>query len=86
MTVLIVGADRLGKIPDELQKDGFTKIIHWTGRERSFRNRTIPKKVDRVLLFYDFTNHCLMHSIKRQAKNFGIPIIYTKRSVIAANG
>lgn len=82
MTVLIVGGDRLGNIPDELRKAGVDEIIHWTGRAKSFRNRVLPKHVDKVILFCDFLNHNLMHNVKRQAKMSRIPITYTRRAVI----
>jgi len=86
MTVLIVGGDRLGNIPKELRKEGVNEIIHWTGRAKSFRNRPIPKNVDRVILFYDFMSHNLMQSVKRQAKMCRIPITYARRAVIQAVG
>ncbi len=86
MTVLIVGGDRLGNIPKELRKEGVNEIIHWTGRAKSFCNRAIPKNVDKVILFYDFMNHNLMQSVKRQAKMYRIPISYARRAVIQAVG
>lgn len=82
MTVLVVGADRLGKIPSKLQEEGAREIIHWSGRQKSCLNRTIPKKVDKIVLFWDFLNHNLMNNIKQQAKAAGIPVIFSKRSLI----
>jgi hypothetical protein len=86
VTVLIVGADRLGRIPNKLHKDGFKKIIHWNGRNKSFQNKSIPKNVDMVILFWDFLNHNLMNNIKRQAKATGIPITFSRRSLTCDAG
>jgi len=81
MTILIVGADRLGNIPEQLHKEGIEEIIHWSGRKKSDLIKTIPKKVDSIILFCDFINHRLMNNIKRQAKAFNIPIVFSKRSM-----
>ncbi len=86
MTVLIVGGDRLGNILEELRKEGVKEIIHWTGRAKSFQNKAIPKNVDLVIMFYDFTSHNLMQNVKRQAKMYRIPITYTRRAVVQAAG
>ncbi|HBC94502.1 MAG TPA: dihydroorotate dehydrogenase [Pelotomaculum sp.] len=81
MTVLIVGADRLGSIPKRLQNEGVNKIIHWSGRSSSFQKKTIPRNVDKIIVLCDFLNHNLMHSVKNRAKSCGIPVIYNKRSI-----
>ncbi|NLU48981.1 MAG: DUF2325 domain-containing protein [Syntrophomonadaceae bacterium] len=81
MTVLVIGADRLGNIPRALLEKGAKRIIHWSGRNKSFHTRIIPKNVDVIILFCDFLNHALMYSVKRQAKATGIPIVFKKRSL-----
>jgi hypothetical protein len=81
MRVLIVGADRLGNIPEKLYKEGVQEIIHWDGRKKSFFNKDIPKNIDSVILFCDFLNHRMMYNIKRQAKAVNIPIVFKKRSL-----
>lgn len=86
MTVLVVGADRLGNISTKLQEEGAKEIIHWSGRQKSYLTKTIPKKVDLVVLFWDFINHNLMANVKQQAKAAGIPVIFSKRSLICKAG
>lgn len=81
MTVLIVGADRLGNIPKKLRNEGVKKIIHWSGRSRSFQNKAIPRNVDKIIVLYDFLNHNLMHSVKNRAKSYDISAIFNKRSI-----
>ncbi len=79
MTVLLVGADKLGNMPKELEDRGASEIIHWTGRKG--RNREIPRHVDMVLVVHDYVNHALMDSVKGQAKRRQLPIIFAKRGV-----
>lgn len=79
MTVLLVGADRLGNMPKELEEHGASEIIHWTGRKE--RNRDIPRHADMILIIHDFVNHALMDCVKGQAKRRCLPIIFAKRGV-----
>lgn len=81
MTALIVGADALGNLPRVLQKQGFQEVIHWSGRSRLYRTKTIPKAVGKVFLMCDFVNHNVMQSIRNQSKRAGIPVVYGKRSI-----
>ncbi|MCX7924012.1 MAG: DUF2325 domain-containing protein [Clostridia bacterium] len=82
MTVLIVGADRLGSISDRLIRDGVNEIIHWKGRCSSCEKKcAIPKNVEKIIVFCDFINHNLMGHIKKQAKRSGVPVIYTRRAI-----
>lgn len=79
MTVLLVGADRLGNMPKELEDHGASEIIHWSGRKE--RNKYIPQHVDMVLVVHDYVNHALMESVKGQAKRRRLPVIFAKRGV-----
>ncbi|MCF6157464.1 MAG: DUF2325 domain-containing protein [wastewater metagenome] len=80
MFVLIVGGDRLGCIPKELDKLGIKQIQHISGRGgQKIRRTTLGKKVF-IILLYDFVNHNLANKMKRFAHNQGIPIVYARRS------
>jgi hypothetical protein len=81
MVVLIVGADRLGNIYEQLNHEGVEEIIHWTGRCKACVHKCIPKRVEKIIIFCDFINHSLMGNIKKQAKKGGIPVIYSKRAL-----
>ncbi len=81
MVVLLVGADRLGNIYEQLHLEGAEEIIHWTGRCKTCIKRPIPRRVEKIIIFCDYINHPLMGSIKRQAKREGIPVTYTKRAL-----
>ncbi|MBT9141167.1 MAG: hypothetical protein DDT30_01754 [Dehalococcoidia bacterium] len=79
MTVLLVGADRLGNMPKELEDHGASKIIHWSGRKE--KNKDIPRHVDMILVVHDYVSHALMDSVKGQAKRRRLPILFAKRGV-----
>ncbi len=82
MAVLILGADRLGNIEDQLRSSGSGPIIHWDGRNKSYSNRAIPQNVEKIIVFCDFISHRAMQNIKKQAKSKGMPIQYSRRSMI----
>lgn len=84
--VLLVGADRLGAVPKMLIGEGVKEIIHWNGRNNSTRNRDIPLNVDLIILNLNYVNHGLMHSVKKQAKSRGIPIIFSKQALLSKTG
>ncbi|WP_100374530.1 DUF2325 domain-containing protein [Bacillus sp. FJAT-45037] len=79
-SLLIVGADKLGSIPQKLEKLGFDKIIHLNGRKAQMVKRDIPTHVDLVLVLTDFINHNLTSVLKKKAAEQNIPICYAKRS------
>lgn len=80
MTALIVGGDRLGKIPKVLNDKGIEDYIHWSGRKKYMYNKEIPANVDMVIVLCDFINHNTAGLIKKMTKSLNIPCIYSKRS------
>lgn len=82
MTVLLIGADQLGKIPEELKHYGCKEVIHWSGRKQEALKKSIPSKVDLVFVFHDFVGHNLVNNIKEQAKQLRLPVIFAKRSIV----
>ncbi|MGO4887350.1 DUF2325 domain-containing protein [Anaerobacillus sp. MEB173] len=79
-SLLVVGADHLGKIPSKLETIGFQEVIHITGRKVQQVKREIPVQVDLVLVLTDYINHNLTSVLKKKATDQGIPICYAKRS------
>ncbi|QZY55385.1 DUF2325 domain-containing protein [Crassaminicella profunda] len=80
MTALIVGGDRLGSIPQVLNERGFEDYIHWTGRKKGMRNKTIPMNIDMIVVLYDFIEHNLANIIKKESKNMEVPCVFAKRA------
>jgi hypothetical protein len=81
MEIMIVGADNLGLIGENLRKIGITEIVHVTGRNASDRKRgTLSPSVKMVLILTDYINHATALVFKNRAKSQGIPLICAKRS------
>lgn len=81
MSLMIVGADNLGSIRDNVKSLGFEEIIHLDGRKKSkFRNFEIPSETDFVLVMTDYINHAVMRKVKKAAKDRGVSVIYARRS------
>lgn len=79
-SLLIIGGDHLGKITEKLEEEGYNKVIHINGRKTQMIRKSIPDKVDLILVLTDFINHNLSGVIKRKANEQGIPICFSKRS------
>ncbi|WP_096202008.1 DUF2325 domain-containing protein [Bacillus sp. FJAT-45350] len=79
-SLLIVGADHLGKIPSKLEGIGFREIIHINGRKVQQVKKEIPNHIDLILVLTDYINHNLSTVLKKKASEQEIPICYAKRS------
>jgi hypothetical protein len=80
MAIIIFGGDRLGKIPELLQKEGFSLVDHVTGRKKGHYKFEIPQAAEGVLVFTDYLNHLLAAEIKTEAKRKGVKTLFVKRS------
>lgn len=85
MNALLVGADRLGKIPEVLDQFGIRIAGHVSGRERTQQRRTasLPSGVEMVILFTDFLGHNVMHRFREAAEREGAHVVCCRRSVCA---
>lgn len=79
-SLLIIGADHLGVIPEKLSSVGFKKILHMNGRKVQMVKRDIPASINCILILTDYVNHNLTAVIKKRAKSQSIPVFYAKRS------
>lgn len=80
MTVLIVGADRIGSFIPKLKDLGVEEITHWSTRNcRASKNR-IPVNTDLVICCTDFLNHNAARQIKDQIKKRDLPAVYCRRA------
>jgi hypothetical protein len=79
-SLLIVGADHLGVIPNKLSVAGFDEVLHINGRKDQIVKKGIPEKITCILVLTDYVNHNLSTLIKKRAKNQAIPIYFAKRS------
>lgn len=82
MNAMVVGADRLGNIPDALAGLGIQIHRHVTGRSSAHQRsvQSLPRGTDLLILFTDFLNHNAMKCYRGQAQAQGIPVIACRRS------
>lgn len=82
MNAVLVGADRLGNIPDALAGFGIQIHRHVTGRASAHQRSlpALPQGTELLILFTDFLNHNAMKCYRGQAQSQGIPVIACKRS------
>ena len=82
MQAIVVGADRLGRIPALLKQHGIEIVRHVTGRDAAAQRRIglLPQGIDLLILFTDFLNHNAMHSFRRAAREQGVPVVACRRS------
>lgn len=85
MNALVVGADRLGKIPELLETYGIRIAAHVSGRDRSHQRAatSLPAGIGMVILFTDFLGHNVMRSYRDAASREGVPFVCCRRSVCA---
>jgi hypothetical protein len=79
-SLLIIGADHLGVIPNKLSNMGIDDVVHIDGRKVQMVKKGIPENINFILILTDYVNHNLSTVIKQKAKNQSIPIFYAKRS------
>ncbi len=83
MKATLVGADRLGNIPQALLARGINVLRHISAREPAGQRRAkgLPAGTELLILFTDFLNHNAMRSFRRAAEEQGIPVVACRRSV-----
>jgi len=83
ISAVIVGADRLGNIPDLLRKLNIGITHHITGRDPSHQKKTLqlPSGTDLVILLTDFLGHNVMKTFRQAAQRAGIRVVACRRSV-----
>lgn len=85
MNALIVGADRLGNIPDVLGAFGIRIAAHVSGRDSTHQRRStaLPAGIQMVILFTDFLGHNVMQRFREAANREGVAFVCCRRSVCA---
>lgn len=85
MNAMLVGADRLGNIPERLAELGIKVSAHVSGRSATHQKRlpALPRNLDLLILFTDFLGHNVMKSFRTQAQADGVRVVACKRSASA---
>ena len=83
MNAIVVGADRLGNIPDALQEYGIRVTRHVSGRDAAHQRKlsSLPKGTELLILFTDFLGHNVMRHFRALAQADAVPIVACRRSV-----
>ena len=82
MNAMVVGADKLGNIPDMLTKFGICITQHVSGRHMAHQRKIpgLPKNTDLLILFTDFLGHNVMLNFRNLACEQGVPVVACRRS------
>lgn len=85
MNALLVGADRLGNIPDVLGDFGIRIAAHVSGRDTTHQRRSapLPSGIGMVILFTDFLGHNVMQRFRDAASREGVMFVCCRRSTCA---
>lgn len=85
MKALLVGADRLGNIPQVLTEYGISVMRHVSGRDPSAQraDRAVPAGTELLILFTDFLGHNVMQRFREAAGREGVMFVCCRRSVCA---
>ncbi len=80
---VVVGADRLGNIPDLLQRWNIAITQHISGRHPSHQRKapTLPSGTQLVILLTDFLGHNVMKMFRQSAQRSGVQVVACRRSV-----
>ena len=82
MNATVVGADRLGNIPDMLAGQGIRVMCHISGRAAGDQRLAggLPKGTQLLILFTDLLGHNVMRAFRQAAHEQGVPILACRRS------
>ena len=82
LSAVVVGADRLGNIPDLLKGHNISITHHISGRDpRIRRKRCNCPRTQLVILLTDFLGHNVMKTFRNAAQRGGIRVVACRRSV-----
>ncbi|MBX9810234.1 MAG: DUF2325 domain-containing protein, partial [Burkholderiales bacterium] len=84
MNAVLVGADRLGNIPDTLAGMGIMITHHISGRQAGHQRRlpNLPKGTQLLILFTDFLGHNVMRHFRDLARSQAVPVVACRRSTV----
>ena len=84
MQALIVGADKIDVIRAEILRVadqlGIRDVDHWSGRKVADCRRSLSRRTGLVIFMCDRANHMLMRSVRKQAEDLGIPMVFCRHS------
>ena len=85
MNAVVVGADRLGNIPETLSALGVNISLHIDGRHAAHQRRLpgLPQGTQLLILLTDFLGHNVMRHFRDLARAHAVPVVCCRRSTIS---
>lgn len=83
VSAVVVGADRLGNIPDVLKGHNIAIMHHISGRDPAHQKKTLqlPSGTQLLILLTDFLGHNVMKTFRSAAQRNGVRVLICRRSV-----
>lgn len=83
LSAVVVGADRLGNIPEVLRGHNIAIMQHISGRDPAHQKRTLklPSGTQLLILLTDFLGHNVMKTFRAAAQRSGVRVLVCRRSV-----
>lgn len=83
ISAVIVGADRLGNIPNLLKSHNIKIKQHISGRDSAHQKKalSLPSGTELLILLTDFLGHNVMKAFRAAAQRSGVRIVACRRSV-----
>jgi len=83
VSAVVVGADRLGNIPDVLKGHNIAIKHHISGRDPAHQKKTLslPSGTELLILLTDFLGHNVMKTFRAAAQRSGVQVLACRRSV-----
>lgn len=84
VSAVVVGADRLGNIPEVLRGHNIAIMQHISGRDPSHQKRKslqLPSGTQLLILLTDFLGHNVMKTFRAAAQRAGVRVLICRRSV-----
>jgi hypothetical protein len=83
VSAVVVGADRLGNIPELLKVHNIAIRHHISGRDPAHQKKTLqlPSGTELLILLTDFLGHNVMKTFRAAAQRSGIRVLACRRSV-----
>lgn len=83
VSAVVVGADRLGNIPDLLKGHNIAITHHISGRDPAHQKRALqlPSGTELLILLTDFLGHNVMKTFRQAAQRSGVQVVACRRSV-----
>lgn len=84
MNAVVVGADRLGNIPEALAGMGVHIAHHISGRNASHQRKLpgLPRGTQLLILLTDFLGHNTMRHFRDVARANSVPVVCCRRSAV----